>query len=230
MIWSRKSKKQKAYESQWGKDDDSAPGWDAIDDELAKIYGVAEPAQHWGSPIEQRAIFGGAEIIDGVSVYNATNQAPHSHIITYGLSELYYAPESVDQDYSKYGLELTMRVYPIQEDQGNSPVWAVNMLKNIANYIHRSGNVVAHGHYMPAGGSIRQEYETALKAVLFVQDTELSNLEEPHGRVEFVQAVGITLDEYEAIKSGSVTAENLASQLRAHNSLLITDLDRLSIL
>ena len=225
-----KKKAQKAYEARWKKVEDAAPGWLAIDENLKSIYGEREPDKHWASPIESRAILGGSEIIDGVSVYANDEQTVHHHLITYGLSDLYYSPESVGGEFSGYGFELTFRVKH-QNDYGNDgPVFATNVMRNIANYVHSSKKVISENHFMPAGGSLRLGYESEIQACLFVYDPQLPVITDPHGRVEFIQLVGITMPEYEAMRDGKILAHELANQLSGNNRLLVTDLDRSSLI
>ena len=73
-------------------------------------------------------------------------------------------------------------------------------------------------------------YESEIQACLFVNDPQLPAVSEPHGLVEFIQLVGITMPEYEAIRGGQIAAQELAHQLSQNNSLLITDLDRSSLI
>jgi hypothetical protein len=54
----------------------------------------------------------------------------------------------------------------------------------------------------------------------------LPPIDTPHGRVEFIQAFGITGKELQQIKSKTGTCEKLIEQNRKTNPLLITDLSR----
>jgi hypothetical protein len=70
--------------------------------------------------------------------------------------------------------------------------------------------------------------ETALCAVLYVRDPLLPPQETPHGKVKFLQVIGITLDEYELLRDWS--AEGVGAALAEARPLLTTDLARKSIL
>jgi suppressor of fused-like protein len=198
-------------------------GWDAIDAHLEGLYGGVEPA-HWGTLIGWS--LGGPDPLDGVSAYDAPGPPRHWHYVSYGLSEL-YAKESEDLDRSGWGLELTFRLARTA-DESAAPIWAVSFLQNLARYIFESGNVLWPGHHMSTNGPIAVGVETLMRAAVFVEDPQLGAIDTPNGRVRFVQVVGITLDEYEAIRRWNT--DSMVELLGRGNPLHVTDLGRSSIL
>jgi len=64
--------------------------------------------------------------------------------------------------------------------------------------------------------------------VMFVEDPELPSQESANGKFEFIQVVGITLDELQAISGWDTRA--FAEVLSAKNPLMVTDVSRTSIL
>ena len=121
-----------------GPDDDAAPGWDAISEAMAAIYGPQEP-RHWAAG---SALPGGPELY-GLSAYEAGN---HWHFVTLGLSEL-WAKESEDPEVSGFGHELTMRTSPRGEEP---PDWAINLLHRLAELVFQ-GMAFRAGHTLDAG-------------------------------------------------------------------------------
>lgn len=208
------------YKQQFSEDD--AVGWLEIDNEFERLYPNQEP-KHFAPAISY--MLGGEYPLDGVSIYDSKKQTDHFHFVTYGFSELYYNEEKVDGEFSKWGFELTFRLKPFEADNGN-PSWAVTLLQNIAKYVFDSGNWFEEFHYMPANGPIRLDTDTEITALLFVNDPEIEKKQTPHGEVSFLQIVGITSAEYEAIKENPGTVEELANKLKENNPLLITDLTR----
>jgi hypothetical protein len=211
------------YKRRFGGRDDAAPGWDAIDDRLREVYGDQEP-RHWGSIIKH--MLGGPDPLDGISAYECPDGGtPHLHFCTYGYSSLYYDEESVGGEYSRFGFEMTFRLAtPLPPPE--EPNWVLNLLNNLARYVFQSGRWFEQHHWIPANGPIRSDYPTDLVGLAFLLDPALAPIDTPHGRVEFVQAFGITAGELERIKSKAATCEQVIEGHRRGNQLLITDLDR----
>ncbi|KFF05477.1 suppressor of fused domain protein [Flavobacterium reichenbachii] len=208
------------YKKEFSEDD--AVGWLSIDKEFDRLYPNQEP-KHYAPAISY--MLGGESPLDGVSIYESTKETEHFHFITYGFSELYYNEEKVDGEFSKWGFELTFRLKPFAEDNGN-PSWAIALLQNIAKYVFSSGNWFEEFHYMPANGPIRLDTETEITALVFVKDPEIEKKQTPHGEVSFLQIVGITSEEYNDILESRKTVEEIVDHLKQNNPLLITDLTR----
>ncbi len=212
---------KEGYKKQFNEDD--AVGWDFINIELAKIYSEQEPVHF--APTLHYAL-GGEEPLDGISLYKSSKQTKHLHFITYGFSELYYDEESAGGEFSKYGFELTFRLKIENEDDNIN--WVCNLLQNLAKYVFKSGKWFEEFHFIPANGPIRSGFDTDITALAFVIDPELGKIETPHGEVMFLQMVGLTTAEYEALKQNPKTNETqkLIEKLKQTNELLITDLSR----
>src|SRR6478609_4713997 len=135
------------YRSLYGGIDDAAPGWDALDERLKEVYGDQEP-QHWGTSVKY--MLGGPDPLDGISMYECRDGGrDHLHFSTYGYSSLYYDEESVGEDWSRYGLEMTFRLassLPPAEE----PLWLLNLLQNLAKYVFKSNKPFGHLHWIPA--------------------------------------------------------------------------------
>lgn len=200
-----------------------SPGWEAIDAALADLYDDQQPL-HWGATLPHK--MGGKDRLDGISAFRAEGERPHWHIVSYGLSEL-YMKEREDPSTSGFGFELTLRLARAPAESA-PPRWALDMLQNLARYVYDSGKVLEPGHHLNANGPIARELQTALRGLLFVGDPELPAIETPNGRVEFVQAVGVTLDELVAIEAWD--GVRFAELLAAHDALYVTDLARGSVL
>ncbi len=211
------------YKVAFSDDGDDAPGWEAIDTRLAQFYPGVEP-EHFGTIIKY--MIGGPDPLDGISRYNSTSGGtPHQHIVSYGFSELYYDEDAAGKDCSKYGFELSFRLKPFAADIKEN-IWPGGLMQNIARYVFETGNWFEEYHWMPANGPIRSETDTAITGLIFVIDPELGIIDTPHGSVEFLQMVGVTNDEIEAIKNSTITAQEVATRLQENNPFLITDLER----
>lgn len=201
-------------------------GWISINQALEKVYGEPEP-RHYPPLCGLHYMAGGTDPIDGVSIYDSSKQAFHRHIISYGMSELYYDEEKVGGDFSKWGFEFTMRIVPFNEDK-NDPLWAVQIMNNLARYVFSSGNWFEENHFIPANGPIRINTDTEITGLLTTLDPELGKIQTPHGELSFLQLVGITQVEVERLGQSPTVdeVEELLNELRKNNPLLITDLAR----
>lgn len=227
---------QEAYIAKYGSQEGAAPGWDAIDEVLRKVYPNTEE-RHYGTIIKY--ILGGKDPLDGLSVYDNPQQAFHRHMISYGMSELYYAPESVGRDFSRWGCEFTMRLTPFEGDRDaenrdgslapHEPYWAMNLMQNIARYVYDTGEYFEAYHFMPANSPIRMDTDTRLVGIIFAPDPQLGSIDTEHGRVEFLQMVGLTQRELDWLFQKPTTARGreLVDWMRQDNPLLITDLKRI---
>lgn len=84
-------------------------------------------------PFQARAIFGGEEYLDGISLFPSSNG--YQHLLTYGMSKLYADEEAYGGDFSGWGYEMTMKVRATSPDDC---WWAVNSLRNLARYTYTS--------------------------------------------------------------------------------------------
>jgi hypothetical protein len=203
--------------------DESAPGWDAIDAQLQAVYGEQEP-QHWGTLISYR--LGGPDPLDGISAYSCTDGGQdHLHFCTYGFSALYYDEEAVGKEFSGYGFELTFRL-PSEWMPEGDVMWVCGMFQNLARYVFESGRWFEPYHHLQAKLPVPDGATTELAGLVLLPDPTLDPIDTPHGRVEFLQMFGITQSELDAIKSKERTTEEIVEQHRKGNPLLITDLSR----
>lgn len=204
-------------------DDDAAPGWEAIDAALARLYPGQEP-KHFGTIIKW--MLGGRDPLDGISAYKRIDPVPHWHFVSYGLSEL-YAKDSEDAEVSGWGLELTFRLTCAGADE-EPPAWAFSLMQNLARYVFTSGNVLRDGEWMEINGPIALGTDTQLQALAFIADPELPTIDTPHGKLQFLQIVGLTLDEMEAGKQWQT--RGLLDALLPHMPLWATDVARPSLM
>ncbi len=202
---------------------DVAPGMAAIATALARVYGYGEQPTHWGTESSLRQ--GGDDPLEGVSAFPAGD---HWHYVTYGLTELYDNEHSFPQQAgeSGWGFELTFRLARLAGEP--APTWPVGMLQRLARYVFKSSNVFRPGDHMDLNGPMGGQKRTDLNGALFTQDSQLAPIETRHGQVRFLQVVGITDDELDAVKDWR--CEGFLELYARRNRLLVTDLFRSSLL
>lgn len=201
--------------------EDWAPGWDVIDECFSTLYPEQEP-EHFGTDLVSRASLGGDEYLDGYSIY--TSPKGYKHIVTYGMSELYASEEALDNEYSKWGYEMTIKL-PVSTAEECR--WAISMLGSLARYTFTQERWFEPFQYIAGGGqSINWNIESTITALLVVEDTELTGVGTIHGRLDFMQLVGITEQELQVIKKDPSKAVLLVELLKKDNPMLLTDLTR----
>ena len=203
-------------------DDESAPGWSAIDAALERLYGDAVPL-HVAPEIP--SYLGGEDPLDGISIYRRADPVPHWHLISYGMSEL-YEKQSDNPVESGWGFEFTLRAVR-RPNAVQPPAWAVMLVQQLATFVSATGQWFAPGHTMKPGGLALGDRPTKLEALAFTVDGELGMIPTPFGGLTFLQIVALTGAEYEAAKDGH--AEALLAELEKHVPLHVIDPARESL-
>jgi suppressor of fused-like protein len=195
---------------------DDAPGWTAIDNALESLYPGVAP---------QHVSTAGPDPLDGISFYLRDEPVPHWHIVTYGMSDLYTEEYDTPGELG-WAFEFTFRVRRAP-DEDQPPMWAAALLQNLGRYVVRSGNAFAPGHHVDTNGPIRLGRDTRIRAIAFTTDAELGTVDTPHGRLLFLQVVGITTGEYAAMRAWHT--DRVLELIASRYPLLVTDLDRPSL-
>lgn len=192
-----------------------APGWDAIDGALARLYPGVVPVHL--APFPGAHMPGGG--VQGISAYPA---ADHWHLVTYGLSEL-FEKTSRQPEISGWGYELTIRVAR-HPDHAEPPQWAFNLLERMARVTQAEKHRYKVGDRVELDGPLDGRPGTRIRALTVVVDPQLGTLETPNGAVQFRQLVGITPNELDFLRAGS--ADVVLEHLAEGNPLLVTDVGR----
>jgi hypothetical protein len=208
-------------------DEDFVPGWDAIDACIRPLYGNQKP-RHYGSPLHTRAILGGNAYLDGFSIYPSNKG--YQHLITYGLTELYYNEESLGEEFSKWGFELTMKYRPPKESApAELDGWVTSVMLNVARSVNTQLKPIAPLHTIDYGRGqpVNRDMEGwGITAFLAVEDTELMGTDSIHGRVEFLQLVGITDADLQMLREDRSRAAELVELMKADDPDLVLDFSR----
>lgn len=209
------------YVNRSKKNKDWAPGWESIEDAFNKIYHNQAP-EHFGTTLLERAFLGGNQYLDGYSIYRSSKG--YRHIVTFGLTELYVDEELFGEEYSKWGYEMTVK---LPEDNTEECMWALSMLNNLAKYTFTSGRWFKPLQYIEGNGDpIKIGSASMITALVIVNDTELTAIDTVHGKVEFMQLVGITEKELQKIKEDGEKVKLLIQRMKQDNPMLVIDLAR----
>lgn len=172
--------------------------------------------------LHSRAIFGGDEYLDGYSIYDSPKG--FKHLVTYGMTELYTNEEAFGGEWSRWGYEMTIK---LKEQTNDECMWAIDMLSNLARYTFTQNRFFEPLQFIAGNGSsLHIGTDSNITALLVVNDTEAEGINTVHGKVEFMQLVGITQRELELLMENRKKADVLIEEMKKDNPFLITDMKR----
>ena len=203
-------------------DEEYSPGWQAIDDAFELLYPGQQP-KHFGTLLHSRAMWGGDNYLDGYSIYDSNKG--YKHIVTYGMTVLYGDEDAFGGELNGWGYEMTIK---LKEETEENCMWVMDMLSNLARYTYRSQNYFVPKQYVKGNGkSLHIGAESLITVLLIVEDTELKPQHSVYGKTEFMQLVGITELELQAILADSAHVDKLIELMKADGNLeLVTDMNR----
>ncbi|MDE5590467.1 MAG: suppressor of fused domain protein [Acetatifactor sp.] len=203
-------------------DKEYSPGWQAIDDAFEKLYPGQKP-DHFGTILTSRAMMGGDEYLDGFSIY--TSPKGYKHLVTYGMTVLYGDEEAFGGEWNGWGYEMTMK---LKEDSTENCMWAINMISNLARYTYKAERFFEPNQYVKGNGtSLHIGEDSMITALLVVSDTEAEPQMSVYGKTEFMQLIGITESEIQAIIEDPSNVKKLIELMKADgNEDLVTDMRR----
>ena len=102
------------------------------------------------------------------------------------------------------------------------------MMSNLARYTYQSERFFEPNQYVKGNGtSLHIGEDSMITALLVVSDTEAETQTSVYGKTEFVQLVGITESELQAIMEDQSNIEKLIEFMKADgNEDLVTDMRR----
>lgn len=197
------------------------PGWELIEREFERLYPGQEP-MHYATNMVSRAMFGGDNYLDGYSIYDSVKG--YKHIVTFGMTELYIDEEAFGGEWNKWGYEMTFK---LKANTAQDCLWAIDLLSNLARYTYTSKRFLEPSQYIAGNGtSLHVEAESAITALITVADTEAMTQDSVYGRTDFIQLVGITEAELQAVINKTISIELLIQRMKEDNPDLVTDMSR----
>lgn len=203
-------------------DNEYSPGWQAIDDAFDKLYPGQNPA-HFATDLTARVTMGGDEYLDGYSIY--TSPKGYKHIVTYGMTILYGDEEAFGGEWNGWGYEMTIK---LKEENAEDCLWALNMMANLARYTYTTERYFEPEQFVNGNGEpLHIGSDSKITALLLVADTEAEPQQSVYGKTEFIQLVGITEPEIQAIVRDRSNVKKLIELMKADgNTDLVTDMKR----
>lgn len=203
-------------------DENYSPGWQAIDNAFEKLYPGQKP-DHFGTILTSRAMMGGDDYLDGFSIFSSPKG--YKHLVTYGMTVLYIDEDAFGGEWNGWGYEMTIK---LKEKDSESCMWAVDMMSNLARYTYETKRFFEPNQYVKGNGaSLRIGSDSLITALLLVNDTETEPQMSVYGKTEFIQLVGITESEIQAIIEDKNNIPKLIELMKADgNEDLVTDMKR----
>ena len=193
-----------------------APGIDAVMEAFAREYGAA-PRLDFRTPLPPELDPHPAKLV------TAWAGPGYWHLVTCGLTELFKKFSNIP-DQSGWGVELTMKVPRGEGDEG-PPEYAVELLRFLVKYVYSSRKRFSRGHYIQLSPF---EEDSTLVGATFVLDTRLTEaVKGPFGDFYFLQVVGVTWDELDAL--ARVDDDRVTKALARRSPHLLTEPSRPSV-
>ena len=201
----RKNKHKTDTQSKKTDDDEIvAEGWDAIDREFLRVYPGQNNPKHYGTLIKWR--LGGNDPLDGISIYDGGD---YWHFVSYGLTEL-YDKECEDVDISGYGYELTFKLKKYNFENEEAELKNIcGILQWIAKMTFTKGEIFNPFEFIYTGQTtgIDAFQKSNLTGFITVADTLVHPIDTPHGRVEFIELIGMTDAELKTLSTRNSVEE-----------------------
>ena len=97
----------------------------------------------------------------------------------------------------------------------------------MARYTFQTGNFFEPAAYIPGdGSSLQPELDSAITGLAIVSDTTVAPIETVHGRVAFLQLIGLTQPELDAITRDPDALTGILERMRAEDPELVLDMRR----
>jgi hypothetical protein len=162
---------------------------------------------------------GGHELAGCIAI-RREEPVPHWVVVSRGFSEL-GEKTGDDPEVSGWGFELTCRL-PARSEEPDFG-WVVSWMENVAQHLNEQVSVIDTCHHMPMWQTADED---ELAAVVFVEEPVIEPTRSRNGNVTFLQMVGLTNGEYEALQAWDPAS--LIELVRARDPLLLTDAARAS--
>lgn len=170
-------------------DDDKAEGWDAIEKECERVYPGQTSPKHYGTIIPY--MLGGKDPLDGISVYDGGD---FWHFVTFGMTEL-YEKECENKEVSGWGYEMTFRLKKEGLEDEEMEIRSVcGVLQQLARITYNNSEVFDPFEYVYTGQTegIDANRKSNLTGFICVPDPSFQTIDTPHGKVAFIEFIGMT--------------------------------------
>lgn len=176
---------------------------------------------HYGTLVSWK--LGGNDPLDGISIYDGGD---YWHFVTFGLSEL-YEKESSDPKVSGYGMELTLKLKEGYGDDDAQIRGICGILQTLARITFQNGEVFREYEYIYTGQKEGMDIQqtSLLTGFITALDSDIQTIVTPFGKVDFIELIGATNQELQALQNHQCTVKELYQKIGD-----ITDYQRQSVI
>jgi hypothetical protein len=205
----------------WGQFNEVYVQRDTAAENGAYIYLTEIPPEAQAIPAQRWTYVTGGLSLPWTADLSAVNVDDYS-VTNYQVTATQLAAAAVQ------GIDLSGQGFEVVLNTPDEASWAVDLLHNLGTYVLSTGDGFASGHRVPLNGPIIRDSDSELQVLLFAPPSDRAPLFRlPSGFVQWLVAIGITLDEWEyAQREGSAA---LVAALREHGVGDLTDPQRHSI-
>lgn len=199
-------------------------GWEAIRNAFDEIYkSTLANTQQFGTLISWK--LGGPDPLDSFRVYDGGS---FWHIVGFGLSEL-FEKEWDDPEVSGFGVEFTFKLLKAGCADVDKEIKTIfGIMQDLARLTFEQGEIFLPYEYIYTGqeNGFDSQSKSQLTGFITVPEPLLPVLQTPYGRVDFVELVGATDAELQAVMQQKIRLRELYAKLGTD----VTDLWRDSVI
>lgn len=202
-------KRKKKGESEKNEDLELA-GWNAIIKKCEEVYPNQKDPKCYGPII--RWVFGGDAPLDSIRIYDGGD---YWHFVTMGLSDL-YKKESPNKEISGYGWEYTLKLKKGgYEDEELEIKNICANLQILAKTTFREGEIFNTFEYIYTGQTEGMDSKgiSQITGFITVPDFKFKEIDTPNGKVKFIELIGVTNSELQAIMERKIDVIGLCRKL-----------------
>jgi suppressor of fused len=167
-------------------------GWEALDKHLASHYPGLEPWSFWRNDHSRKRT-------SSVHTFLVLPVQEPTHWVYLSVSHRFPQRSLGNRSVTpSAGSELTLRL-PRRPEEFIPPSWPMNVLSWLSDFAFDSSSHLTPGQVVALANLPMKMLGTQLTSVLLTADPILGDLEASNGHTRFLQVVGITEDEQEAI-------------------------------
>lgn len=199
-------------------------GWNAIAEAFDMLYPDSlENTKQYGTLIPW--MLGGGDPLDNVRAYDGGD---YWHFVSFGMSEL-YEKESENKVISGFGMEFTLKLLkrPLKDEEEEIRC-VISILQDLARITFENNELFQPYEYIYTGQTQGVDVETksAITGFITIPEPMREKIDTPNGEVLFIELIGASDAELQAIMNGRLRVRELYDRLQTD----ITDYGRKSVI